>query len=152
MEANHSKFTEQFKVRWADCDINTHMRHSAFYDYAAHIRVSMFDVYDLPVQRLIELRIGPVLFREEAKFYKELRLNESFAVDCEIKAMRKTGKVWQITHHFYNSEGLLAAELEVDGSWIDLDKRKSTTPNSEIFALLCSFPRSENFYWLEDKR
>ena len=152
MENKDSRYSRVFHVRWADCDFNGHMRHSAFNDYAAHIRVSMFTDFGLPMERLMELRLGPVLFREETKFYKELRLNEAFKVDCAVIAMRHSGKIWQMHHHFYTDQGVLAAEIVVDGSWIDLDKRKSTTPNKEILALISSFPRAEEFSWLPDKR
>jgi acyl-CoA thioester hydrolase len=152
MENKGSRYSKVFHVRWADCDFNGHMRHSAFNDYAAHIRVSMFTDFGLPMERLMGLRLGPVLFREETKFYKELRLNEAFIVDCEVIAMRKSGKIWQMHHRFYTEQGLLAAEIVVDGSWIDLDKRKTATPNKEILDLISAFPRADEFTWLPDKR
>lgn len=152
MEENASRYTKQFHVRWADCDFNGHMRHSAFNDYAAHMRVSLFTDFGLPMEKLMSLRLGPILFREETKFYKELRLNEAFKVDCEVTAMRHSGKIWTMHHHFYNDQGTMAAELVVDGSWIDLDKRKTATPNKAVLALINTLPRAKDFSWLPDKR
>jgi len=144
-------YVKQFQVRWADCDFNGHMRHSAFNDYGAHIRVSMFEDFGLPIERLMASRLGPVLFREETKFYKELRLNEVFTVDCVAKAMRHNGKIWRMQHHFYNDQQILAAEIIVEGAWMDLDKRKVATPATEFMDLIKNFPRADDFEWLSDK-
>lgn len=152
MGEESKRYARAFHVRWADCDFNGHMRHSAFNDYAAHIRVSMFTEYGLPIDRLMSMRLGPILFREETKFFKELRLNEPFTVDCEVTSMRHNGKIWAMRHGFYNDQQILSAELIVEGSWIDLDKRKTATPSKEIFSLLDTFPRSDDFAWLPDKR
>jgi acyl-CoA thioester hydrolase len=49
-------------------------------------------------------------------------------------------------------QGELAAEITVDGSWIDIEKRKSVTPAKDILELFNSFPRAEEFVWLPEKR
>jgi acyl-CoA thioester hydrolase len=133
MNKKMGSYAKEFQVRWADCDFNGHMRHSAFNDYGAHIRVSLFADFGLPIERLMSARLGPVLFREETKYYKELRLNEAFKVDCEVIAMRHNGKIWSMHHHFFTAQHELAAEITVEGAWMDLDKRKVAT-------------------WLSDKR
>ena len=53
-----------FDVRWADIDANSHMRHSAYYDYAAHLRVQLLKSIGMDIMTLSKLGIGPVLFRE----------------------------------------------------------------------------------------
>lgn len=35
--------TKEFEVKWADLDPNRHMRHSAYNDYAAHMRVKFLE-------------------------------------------------------------------------------------------------------------
>ncbi len=149
MTETNPSYSKELHVRWADCDFNGHMRHSAFNDYGAHIRVSMFSEYGLPIEKLMHERIGPVLFREETKFYRELRLNEMFKVDCEIVTMRRNGKIWSMHHHFYNVNNELAAEITVEGAWIDLDKRKVMTPPPEYVEFIYKFPRAKDFVWLE---
>lgn len=145
-------YVKQFHARWADCDFNGHMRHSAFNDYGAHIRVSMFEDFGLPIERLMASRLGPVLFREETKFYKELRLNEAFTIDCVVKKMRPNGKVWMMQHRIHNDQQVLSAEIIVEGAWMDLDKRKVATPSKEFMDVINTFPRAEDFEWLSDKR
>ncbi|MBX9586326.1 MAG: thioesterase family protein [Gammaproteobacteria bacterium] len=147
-----SSYTKEFHVRWADCDFNGHMRHSAFNDYGAHIRVSMFSEFGLPIEKLMHERMGPVLFREETRFYKELRLNEKFTVDCEIISMRRNGKIWSMHHHFYNVNNDLAAEITVEGAWMDLDKRKVVTPPADYMEFINKFPRGKEFVWLDNSQ
>lgn len=149
MTDNTPAYTKEFHVRWADCDFNGHMRHSAFNDYGAHLRVSMFTDFGLPIEKLMSEEMGPVLFREETKFYKELRLNQAFKVDCEIISMRRNGKIWSMHHHFYTSDNQLAAELTVDGAWMSLTKRKVVTPPAEYVEFIYKFPRSKDFVWLD---
>lgn len=149
MSENISAYTKQFHVRWADCDFNGHMRHSAFNDYGAHLRVSMFTDFGLPIEKLMSEEMGPVLFREETKFYKELRLNQAFKVDCEIISMRRNGKIWSMHHHFYTADNHLAAEITVDGAWMSLIKRKVVTPPAEYVEFIYKFPRSKEFVWLD---
>lgn len=36
------EFYKEFQVIWADMDPNRHMRHTAYNDYAAQLRVSFF--------------------------------------------------------------------------------------------------------------
>jgi len=144
-------FSETFKTRWADIDANGHMRHSVYNDYGAHIRVMLFDHLGLPMQKLIQMGIGPVLFREETHFYRELGLHDEFSVDCEVGAMRKNGKIWTMIHHFTNKQGQSLAKITVDGGWLDLKKRKIIPPPKELFDIMDKLPRSEDFHWLKRK-
>jgi acyl-CoA thioesterase FadM len=48
--------------RWADIDLNQHMRHSAFADWAAHARTEWLNANGLTMMKLVELRMAPVMF------------------------------------------------------------------------------------------
>ncbi len=144
-------YSKTFQVRWADLDANGHMRHSAYNDYAAHLRVCMFDEYGCSMDKLIKLGIGPVLFREETKFLKEFRMNENFIMDCAILAMRKNGKIWSIQHVAFNEKGEQACIITVDGAWLDLKARKIVPPPDELKYVIDQLPRAEKFEWLPEK-
>lgn len=143
-------YSKTFHVRWADLDANGHMRHSAYNDYAAHMRVCMFDEYGYPMDKLIKLGIGPVLFREETKFLKELRMNEKFTIDCSILAMRRNGKIWSIQHAGYNENGDKACIITVDGAWLDLKARKIVPPPEDLHTVIDTLPRADKFEWLSE--
>jgi len=142
-------FKLTFHVRWADLDANAHMRHSAYNDYAAHVRVSMFDKYHYPFSKLIKLGIGPVLFREETVFKKELHLHQEFHVDCAVSTMRRNGKIWQMRHQFFDTDNQLLAIITVDGAWLDLKDRKVIEPPKNLLSALDDLPRTDDFKWLD---
>lgn len=150
-EDDQMSYTETFNVRWADVDANGHMRHSAYYDYCAHMRLMLFKKYDYSLDKMIAAGIGPVLFREEARFYKELALTEAITIDCAIKSMRKSGKIWIFQHQFFNQKNQLAAIIIAEGTWIDLRTRKAVNPPEDFEQLLENLPRTEDFSWLPDK-
>lgn len=144
-------FIKTFHVRWADLDPNGHMRHSVYNDYAAHVRVCMFEEFGFSIDRLVKIGIGPVLFREETRFLKELRMNEPFTMDCSILAMRRNGKIWTIQHIAKNEKGENACIITVDGAWLDLKERKIVPPPDELHTVIDTLPRADKFEWLPDK-
>jgi len=123
-----------YRTRWADIDPNGHMRHSAYADYAADQRVTLLAKWGYTVARFAELRLGPILFREETKFVKEIHIGEEIRVDGRLAAAKEDGSRWTIVHSIYKEDGRLAATVTVDGAWLDLDKRKLTVPPAELAA------------------
>jgi acyl-CoA thioester hydrolase len=142
-------FSRQYKVIWADMDPNRHMRHTAYNDYAAQLRVEMFEAYNCPLEYITKVGLGPILFREETTFHKEIHLSEQITVTAAIRAMRNDASRWCIRHEIFKEDGKKAAQIIVDGAWIDLKKRKLGTPNEEMLDRLSDVPRTEDFQWLE---
>lgn len=137
-----------FQIMWAQVDPNGHLRHSAYYDLAAQVRVNAFAEHELGIQELLKLGIGPILFREEARFYREISLNENIKVDLQIQKARPDGYKWSILHSFYKKDETLAATVAVDGAWMDLKKRKVTVPPQKIIKAFGEFPKTENFVYI----
>lgn len=135
----------RFEVRWADVDANGHMRHSAYYDYAAHARVRLLAELGVTLATFQELQIGPVLFREEARFFKEFSLSQKFHIETVLNWMTKSGRKFQIAHTFYNDKNEIATTITVDLAWIDLIKRKIAVPPDALKAALVNFPKAEDF-------
>ncbi|MDZ7773511.1 MAG: thioesterase family protein [Balneolaceae bacterium] len=138
-----------FEVIWADMDPNRHMRHSVYNDYAAQARVSMFADGGLPMDGIAEWGLGPILFREETRFLKEVHLSDTLTVTCAVKAMREDGSRWTIVHELFRSDGAKAATITVEGAWLDLQSRRLGTPPDEMLETLQQFPRTDDFDWLE---
>jgi acyl-CoA thioester hydrolase len=143
------KYSLPIQVRWSDIDQNRHLRHSAYYDYGALVRFSCFSVHGLSNQRLEEMHIGPILFREEAIFKKEIRFEDQVTVDMEVTKSTADFSRWSIRHHFFKQEGVLSAILNMDGAWIDVGKRKLAIPNPEIQRIFSDFPKAEDFQLVE---
>ena len=121
-----------YRTRWADMDPNGHMRHSAYADYAADQRVVVLAGWGYDVAQFARLRLGPILFREETKFLKEVHIGEEIRVDGRLAAINADGSRWSIVHTLYKADGRVAATVTVDGAWLDLDRRKLAVPPAEL--------------------
>jgi len=140
-------YCKTYEVRWSDMDPNRHLRHSVYNDYAAHTRVSMFGDYGLSISEIAKEGLGPILFREETRFYKEIQLSEIITVKCAIQKIRKDGSRWSFIHNIYKEDNSLAAEITVEGAWLDLKLRKLGQPTEEMMKVINAFPKSEDFRW-----
>ncbi|MBS1682249.1 MAG: acyl-CoA thioesterase [Bacteroidetes bacterium] len=142
-------FSLPIQIRWSDIDQNRHLRHSAYYDYGAMVRITCFAKQGLTTQRLEELHIGPILFREEAIFKREIKFEDKISVDLQLLRSLPDFSRWSIRHHFYKEDKTLAAVINIDGAWIDLAKRKLTVPHTEIQNLFNEFPKADDFKWAD---
>ena len=134
-----------FEVRWADTDSNRHMRHSAYNDYAAHLRVKLLISIKLDMASMAKQNFGPVLFREETIFHRETSLAETITVDVKLQKMRSDGSRWTFIHTFYKQDGKLAAQITVDGAWMDLEKRKLIALPEHYLQSVFDIPQAEDF-------
>lgn len=143
-------YSKTFEIRWADIDPNRHMRHTAYNDYAAQARVGIFNDLGLTMEDIAKMGLGPILFREETKFFREVNLFEKITVNCLVKGMRKDGSKWSILHEIYKEDGVKAAGITVDGAWLDLKNRKIGKPTTGLLDVMLQFPRAEDFEWLPE--
>jgi acyl-CoA thioester hydrolase len=138
-------FEVEFKTKWSDFDPNRHMRHTAYNDYAAEVRVRFFQEHGLSINEFAKLNIGPILFKEETSFLKEIHIGENITVKMELEGVSKNIERWRFNHQIFNEQGKLAAEIKVYGAWIDLIKRKLTSIPSKFEGIFEDLPKSENF-------
>ena len=135
--------TTTYRTRWADMDPNGHMRHSAYADYAADQRLVLLAERGYDIKEFARLRLGPILFREETTFLKEIHLGEEIRVNSRLRSVSDDGTRWSITHIIYKDDGRVAATVAVDGAWLDLDRRKLTTPPTELSEAFRNLPAYE---------
>ncbi|MBS1559926.1 MAG: thioesterase family protein [Bacteroidetes bacterium] len=140
-------FSLPVQIRWSDIDQNRHLRHSAYYDFGAMARVIYFSRQGLTNARLEEFKVGPILFREEALFKREIKFEDRITIDLVLTKSLPDFSRWSIRHLLRKEDTTLAAVLNLDGAWIDLEKRKLTTPNETIQQIFSAFPRAEEFIW-----
>ncbi|MBV6644376.1 MAG: thioesterase family protein [Cyclobacteriaceae bacterium] len=146
------EFRKEFQAIWANLDPNGHMRHTAYNDYAAQVRLNFFDECGFPFARLIEMGIGPVLFREETQFMREIRINEIVSVDFALLKARRDASKWTFRQCVFKQDGTLSAVIEVDGAWLDLKLRKVAIPPPVLAEMLEKAPKADDFEWLPDKQ
>jgi len=138
-------FQVTFKTKWADFDPNRHMRHTAYNDYAAEGRVCFFKEKGFDIDKMEASNIGPILFKEETSFYREISIGEDLVVEIFLRGTSANAERWKIMTHIYKQNGVLAAEVNVFGAWIDLTKRKLTVPPAMMINVFNQLEKTENF-------
>jgi acyl-CoA thioester hydrolase len=133
------------QILWAQIDANQHMRHSAYADLAAQSRLNMLRKAGLDLSKLLDYKIGPVLFKEELFYLREIVLGDFVKVTCEVTKSRRDGSRWTIRHEIFRSDGTKAAIINAEGAWIDTEKRKLTLLPVELSSLFLSSPRSDDY-------
>ena len=133
------------QVLWSQIDANQHMRHSAYADLAAQARLNLLENLGLKPTVLLDEFIGPVLFREELLYMREVRLGDWIKVTCQLIKCRPDGSRWSIRHEMYRADGTKVAVVTVDGAWIDMVKRKLTSLPAELNLLFMKTPRADDF-------
>lgn len=145
-------YQQEFEVRWADLDPNGHMRHTAYMDCAAQARVGFLNADGFTLERFRALGIGPVLFREEAQYLREVRANERLRVTTEIAGLSPNRKHWRIRHQIFKADGELACVVNVQGAWLDLRARKIVPSPAELTQAMEKVPRTQDFAEFEPRK
>ncbi|GAC1454393.1 MAG: hypothetical protein NVSMB7_16690 [Chitinophagaceae bacterium] len=144
-----SQFNIPVEVRWSDLDPNFHLRHSIYYDYGAYCRIRFLASYNITALFMQEKRFGPIIFREECVFKKEIQLPDAVTIDVKLLKARKDGSRWTMQHQVFKSNEIVAAVLTLDGAWMDTEKRKLTIPPPEVQQTFEQGPKADGFEWVE---
>ena len=138
-------YKKQFEIRWSDVDANGHLANSAYTNFMSHARMSFFTDHGFAFSELKRHDIGPVVFYEHTYYFKESFLGESIIVSIEISGLSEDMMFFRFEHNFYNLEGKHLAFCEMQGAWIDLNKRKLTTLPNHLRVLAEKFPKTKDF-------
>ncbi len=142
-------YEKHIDVRWADCDANRHVRHSAYYDYGAHSRIRFFSDLGFDSNALSKLNLGPILFKEECSFIKELRAEDSITINLLKGEINNDASRWVLHHEIYNQDNLKCAHISIKGAWIDTSKRRLAIPPNELALALHDLPEGDFFVYGE---
>jgi len=142
-----SEFSRIIQLRWSDLDPNFHVRHSVYYDWGAFVRVEFLNIYGLTAHVMQELKFGPIIFREECVFRREIRSGDDIKMNLQLLGSKKDFSRWSIQHHITKAETLCAV-LTVDGAWLDVVKRKLSTPPEKVHEVFSQMPKAEEFEWM----
>jgi len=142
-------FKTRIQIRWSDLDPNVHLRHSVYYDWGAMARIEFFYKYGLTAQLMNKLKVGPIIFREECVFKKEIHYGNEIHMTLYATKARRDFSRWSISHDIIKEDGVVAATLTVDGSFLNIIERKLAVVPPEIVKVLEQAPRSKDFQWLD---
>lgn len=141
-------FKQAISLRWADLDPNAHVRHSVYYDWGASVRIAFLSAHGVTFEWMEANRIGPILFREEAIFRQEIRYGDALQINLLVSKARRDGSRFSFRHEIARADGTLCAVLNVDGAWLDTERRKLAVPPDLVRSLMESGPKSDDFEWI----
>lgn len=140
-----NKYLKQVEIGWSDLDPNSHILHSKYYDYGAYSRMYFLYENGMTPAYMASHHIGPILFREEAVFRKELSFGDNLIVSMEMVKCNKDMSRWSMRHQLYKNENILAAVISIEGAWINTIERKSALPPATLQHIFDSAPKAKDF-------
>jgi len=143
------EFKRHIQLRWSDLDPNFHLRHSVYYDWGAFCRIEFLNEFGLTPSMLEQLHIGPILFREECSFKREVRFGDEIMIDLRLLKAKRNYSRWSIQHTIFKNDNIISAVIHVDGAWINTKERKLSVPPPEAEKVFSEMPVDENFQWLD---
>jgi acyl-CoA thioester hydrolase len=147
-----NEFVRNPELRWADIDPNLHLRHSVYYDLGAYSRIEFLNANGITPEFMHQHRFGPILFREECVFKREIRLGDKLRIDLQLVKSYKDFSRWTMQHQIFKDNEIVAAVITLDGAWIDVVQRKLTAPPQKVCDTFEHMPRSGAFEWIEKKK
>ena len=112
------------------------------------MRVEFLNQYGLTSHIMHELKFGPILFREECVFRKEIRMGDEIKMNLQLIRSKKDFSRWSIQHQITRADETLCAVLTVDGAWIDVVRRKLSSPPGKVIDVFEKMPKGKEFEWM----
>ena len=136
------------QVLWSMIDANGHVRHSAYSDLCTQARSNLMIEIGLSMKECLRLGFGPVLFREETLFKREVRMDEHIYIEVELTNYDTVKSRFSIQHKLFKKDGTLSAVVNVDGAFMNLKERKLTVLPTEVQELVLRIPKAEVYVQL----
>jgi acyl-CoA thioester hydrolase len=133
-------------VLWSQIDANGHLRHSAYADFAAQARVEVLALLGITATMMEQADLGPILFREEARYLREVRAGDRVRVNCLLSKCRADGSRWSFYQEIVRQDGVRAANVLVDGGWMSRTQRRLVAPPAHFVQLMLEqLSRTDDF-------
>ncbi|MBN8835877.1 MAG: thioesterase family protein [Sphingobacteriia bacterium] len=140
-------YSKQVEIRWSDLDPNFHLRHSVYYDWGAYVRMCFLTEHGLTPAVMMQHHFGPIIFREEAIFKREIHFGDAVEVKLFLASCKKDLSRWSMKHEIIKNSTTLSAIIHLDGAWMDTHIRKLAIPPQNFIEVFQQIPKSEDFVW-----
>ena len=138
-------FEKKIEIRWSDVDQNRHVRHSVYYDFGTYLRTKFLEAEGYDAETMNKLSVGPVLFKEECTFIKELKANDTVTVNILNETDPKRPVKWKFHHEIFNQHGEKCAHITVQGAWFNTERRRITRPPKEMLEAIEDLPAGKDY-------
>jgi acyl-CoA thioester hydrolase len=139
------QYSKKLEIRWADLDPNFHVLHSKYYDFGAYCRMAFLTGHGLTQAMMMENNIGPIIFREECIFKREIKFGDELEVFLKLSKCNEDGSRWSMVHELWINGNILAATITIDGAWMDTRIRKLAKPPEICKISLNQIPKMDDF-------
>jgi acyl-CoA thioester hydrolase len=137
-----NSYVKPVEIRWSDLDPNFHVRHSVYYDMGAYMRMCFLTEHGLSTDVLMKQQLGPILFREECVFKREIHFKDIVLINVLLKQCTPTYSRWTMQHEIIKNDDIVSAIITVDGAWLDTAKRKLTVPAEFVAPTFEQIPKA----------
>jgi acyl-CoA thioester hydrolase len=138
-------FEKRLIAGWADMDFNSHMRNTAYLDKSADVRMMFFAENGFSAKEFLQLRIGPVVQKDEISYFREVNLLEELRVTLALAGLAPDGSRWILRNQFFRPDDKLAATLTSIGGWLDLHARALVAPPAGLLQTMKALARTGDF-------
>lgn len=148
MSTNTTIFRRPAPLRWADIDANFHLRHSVYYDLGAAQRTDLLASLGIHLSDMQKGGYGPVLFREECRFLREIKIEDAIEVETSIAQLSRDFRKFAFEQRFMRGSDVCAI-LCVEGAWFDARTRKVAAPPQVVIDAIQQVAHTQDFTWLD---
>ena len=78
-------------------------------------------------------------------------MEDEIEIDVQLVKTTPDFARWSLRHNFTKNDGTLAAILNMDGAWMDIEKRRLTIPNEFVQKIFDDFPKAADFQIITKK-
>lgn len=140
-----ARFRWEVQAAWSDMDFNRHMGNAAYLDLCTTVRMMHFAEQGVAMAEFERLKVGPVVFRDEIDYHREVHLLERLSVTLGLLGTSADGSHFRLRNEIWKSGGVRAATVVSTGGWLDVGTRRLVQPPAAIRAALDVLPRLEPF-------
>lgn len=139
------QYSKKLEVRWSDLDPNFHVLHSKYYDFGAYCRMAFLTEHGITPAVMIENSIGPIIFREECIFKREIKFGDELEVFLKLSKCNEDSSRWSMVHELWTNGNTLTAFITIDGAWLDTKLRKLAKPPNICKIGFNQMPKTDDF-------
>lgn len=133
------------QASWSDMDFNRHMGNAAYLDLCTTVRMMHFAEQGVAMADFQRLEVGPVVFRDELEYFREVHLLEQLSVGLILLASSEDGSHFRLRNEIWKADGTRAATVASTGAWMNVAARKLVIPPDPIRRALAALPHAEAF-------
>ena len=143
------EFRRIVPATWSDMDFNRHMGNAAYLNLCTTVRMMHFADHGVAMADFERLHVGPVVFRDEIEYFREVHLLENLSVSLSLLGSSNNGSHFKLRNEIWKANGTKAATLVSTGGWMNVTTRKLVVPPDAIKTALDALPRIQPFEVLQ---